>query len=183
MVLINGTSNILCPDYILDAGWVPDYGRSRHAFEVQVSSLKTTAKQNLSIHLTGATKMKFPDTELANQLLAFMHSVPHLWNWDDLVRINSARASHVEYRGQEGKGLTFLLEVLEIDRDDEGEYAHVHTHICDMREGKALGSVYIPLSGSVFIPRNGNVEYSELGNGAADKAVNMKFQPTSYVGG
>ena len=133
--------------------------------------------------IVSSKKMKFPDTELANQLLAFMHAIPCLWSWGSLVQLNETRESYVEYRGPEGNELTFLMEVLEMDTDEDGEYVHVHTHVCDLRKEKELGSVYIPLCGSVFILRSGAVEYSELGNGAADEAANKKFQPTSYVGG
>lgn len=127
--------------------------------------------------------MQIPDQELANQLISFMHAIPRVWTWDQLIALFQSRERQVEYRGPESNPLTFAMEVLEHDRDEDGQYVHVTTHVCDGRSGKVLGSTFIPLCGSVFVYEDGKAEFSDLGNGAADEDTNKSFQPTAYGGG
>lgn len=127
--------------------------------------------------------MQLPDNELTNQLICFMHAVPHLWGWDALTSLHTTRAQHVEHRGPETNPVTFMLDVLEIGQNERGEFIHVATHACDARLGKVLGSSCIPLCGSGIIYRGGRIEYGTIGNLAVDQADNNSFNPTPNRGG
>jgi hypothetical protein len=101
-----------------------------------------------------------PDLELVAQLNAFMRSVYVLWSWDQLLALKEG--SHVEYRGNKENFLTFAVDLLEDARDEAPPYLRVYVHVCDLRLGKGLGSVYQPLCNSFLVYRDGKIDAEEL---------------------
>ena len=94
--------------------------------------------------------------ELVAQLNAFTRAVIAQWTWDQLSALGSDR--HVEYRGPESNLLTFALSLLEDEPNNGRRYLNVAVHVCDLREGKTLGSAYTPLCNSFIFFQDGELD-------------------------
>lgn len=100
-----------------------------------------------------------PNFELVAQLCAFMHSVPLLWNQDQLVALHSSGDSHVEYRGNEESSLSFDMQVVENELVAENGYLHIMVSVSDgVRPLPLSGSARQPLTTSFIWRASGEID-------------------------
>ena len=100
------------------------------------------------------------DVELANQLYAFMQSIPMLWTWDNVAEMHRNEGSHVEYRGPQEKPMCFDFRVLEIGEKNGRTYLHVAVAVTDPQRDKSAkrGRAWVPLASSFLWYRNGELD-------------------------
>jgi hypothetical protein len=101
-----------------------------------------------------------PDSEMVAQLNCFMRAVITQWTWAELAALG--KESHVEYRGPESNFVTFDLHLLENEANAPRPYLNVMVGICDLRDGKDLGSAHSPLCNNFILYRDGEIDAKDL---------------------
>ena len=97
--------------------------------------------------------------ELANQLYAFMQTVPLLWGWERLNAMHEKEESHIEFRGPKDNEISFDIEILEVGVKDNRRYLHVMVSVTDPdRTLHKNGSSTTPLASSFLIFENGELD-------------------------